>query len=207
MAVDIVPEKVEKFNIREGVPQREWREKLDLPKDYIIFVVVGTVRKIKDPRTVIKAFLGLPDNIRESSLLLFLGKGNLLEECKQLAKGCPSIVFKGYTFNVDEYLKAADYAICASRSEGFGLSCVEALMTGVPVIASDIGPFREFTAGYPELQNLHFPVGRVDLLRDKMKYAFGHPIEIIAVANEIRDRFSTDRMVGNYVKLYQSLKK
>lgn len=40
-----------------------------------------------------------------------------------------------------------------------------------------------------------------------MKYAFGHPIEIIAVANEIRDRFSTDRMVGNYVKLYQSLKK
>ena len=198
---------VSKFNIREGVPQREWREKLDLPKDYIIFVVVGTVRKIKDPRTVIKAFLGLPDNIRERSLLLFLGKGNLLEECKQLAKGCPSIVFKGYTFNVDEYLKAADYAICASRSEGFGLSCVEALMTGVPVIASDIGPFREFTAGYPELQNLHFPVGRVDLLRDKMKYAFGHPIEIIAVANEIRDRFSTDRMVGNYVKLYQSLKK
>ena len=77
--------------------------------------MVGTVRKIKDPRTVIKAFLGLPDNIRESSLLLFLGKGNLLEECKQLAKGCPSIVFKGYTFNVDEYLKAADYAICASR--------------------------------------------------------------------------------------------
>ena len=94
---------VSKFNVRKVVSQREWREKLDLPKDYMIFVVVGTVRKIKDPQTVIKAFLSLPDNIRESSLLLFLGKGDLLEECKQLANGCSSIVFKGYTFNVDEY--------------------------------------------------------------------------------------------------------
>lgn len=87
----------------------------------------------------------------------------MLEECKQLAKGCPSIVFKGYTFNVDEYLKAADYAICASRSEGFGLSCVEALMTGVPVIASDIGPFRELQPGILNYKIYIFLSGELDL--------------------------------------------
>ena len=196
-----------KFNIdRKSIDEKSvWRDKLFLPHNKKIFVVVGAIREVKDPLTIIRAFLKLPEQIKEGALLLFLGQGNLLETCKSTAQSCPSILFNGYTFNVDEYLKAADYAICASRSEGFGLACVEALMSGVPVIASDIGPFQEFTQGIPELQFLHFPVGNDAILREKIEYAFNHIIDMEDIALNIRQRFSIDRMAKEYMDLYKKL--
>jgi alpha-1,3-mannosyltransferase len=40
-----------------------------------------------------------------------------------------------------------DCVVLPSYTEGFGLTLVEALATGVPVVASDIGPYRELSAG------------------------------------------------------------
>lgn len=194
-----------KFAVDGDCSKTEWRNKLGLPIDKKIFVVVGAVRDVKDPKTVIRAFLRLPESVKKASILLFLGKGDLLETCKSMAKDCPSIIFKGYTFHVDEYLKAADYAVCASRSEGFGLACVEALMSGVPVLASDIAPFREFTHNVPELEMLHFPVGDDIALSEKMEYAFSQTIAMKDIALTIQQRFSINRMANEYMELYQRL--
>lgn len=46
-----------------------------------------------------------------------------------------------------EAMSRADAAIMASWLEGFGLPVVEALSTGLPVIASDIAVFREIADG------------------------------------------------------------
>jgi glycosyltransferase involved in cell wall biosynthesis len=40
--------------------------------------------------------------------------------------------------------REASVAVCPSRFEGFGLTPVEAVASGVPVVASDIPPHREF---------------------------------------------------------------
>ncbi|HUR93195.1 MAG TPA: glycosyltransferase [Gemmatimonadales bacterium] len=40
--------------------------------------------------------------------------------------------------------REASVAVCPSRFEGFGLTPVEAVASGVPVVASDISPHREF---------------------------------------------------------------
>jgi glycosyltransferase involved in cell wall biosynthesis len=45
----------------------------------------------------------------------------------------------------------ASVAVCPSRFEGFGLTPVEAVASGVPVVASDIPPHREFVAGAARL--------------------------------------------------------
>jgi glycosyltransferase involved in cell wall biosynthesis len=47
---------------------------------------------------------------------------------------------------VDAYRRAS-VAVCPSRFEGFGLTPVEAIASGTPVVASDIPPHREFVAG------------------------------------------------------------
>ena len=41
----------------------------------------------------------------------------------------------------------AAVAVCPSRFEGFGLTPIEAVASGVPVVASDIPPHREFVGG------------------------------------------------------------
>ena len=45
---------------------------------------------------------------------------------------------------VDRAYHEAAVAVCPSRFEGFGLTPVEAVASGVPVVASDIPPHREF---------------------------------------------------------------
>ena len=40
--------------------------------------------------------------------------------------------------------REAAVALCPSRFEGFGLTPIEAVASGVPVVASDIPPHREF---------------------------------------------------------------
>jgi glycosyltransferase involved in cell wall biosynthesis len=46
---------------------------------------------------------------------------------------------------VDAYRRAS-VAVCPSRFEGFGLTPLEAIGSGTPVVASDIPPHREFVA-------------------------------------------------------------
>jgi glycosyltransferase involved in cell wall biosynthesis len=48
---------------------------------------------------------------------------------------------------VVEAYRRASVAVCPSKFEGFGLTPVEAVASGIPVVASDIPPHREFVAG------------------------------------------------------------
>jgi alpha-1,3-mannosyltransferase len=48
---------------------------------------------------------------------------------------------------LDEQLRASSAIVLPSRTEGFGLTLVEAMATGRPVVAADIPPYREIAAG------------------------------------------------------------
>ena len=53
--------------------------------------------------------------------------------------------------------REAAVAVCPSRFEGFGLTPVEAIASGVPVVASDIPPHREFVGHAARLVPLDDP--------------------------------------------------
>ena len=51
--------------------------------------------------------------------------------------------------------RSADVVVCPSRFEGFGLTPMEAIACGVPVVASDILPHREFLGAAPHFFQLN----------------------------------------------------
>jgi mannosyltransferase len=60
------------------------------------------------------------------------------------------ILFVGEHTNINDWYRALDLFIAPQRWEGFGLTPLEAMATGVPVIATDVGAFPELIVTGPE---------------------------------------------------------
>lgn len=180
------------------------KRELNIPEGCRIYVIVGALSVRKNPLIVVQSFieLYLQKQLSEPTLVLFFGIGDLMKECMQMAQEYPFIQFKGYQMNVAEYMQIADYSICASRSEGFGLNYVESLMVNTPVIGSDISPFKEFTDMIPDLVPLQFKVDNKESLKRAILQSQIQILNRQAVGNIARNSFSSKKMADNYKELY-----
>ncbi len=94
---------------------------------------------------VIKALSYLPEKFK----FIVLGTGALENELKNLVKSLSlesRVKFLGNINHADipAYLKASDIFIRPSLSEGFGNSFIEAMASGIPVIATPVGGIVDF---------------------------------------------------------------
>jgi len=67
-------------------------------------------------------------------------------EVQQRAVGMDGVHFMGYRDDVQRILPAFDVYVSGGRREAFGLSLVEALAAGIPVVATDVGGVAEVVA-------------------------------------------------------------
>jgi|LGVF01.1.fsa_nt_gb glycosyltransferase involved in cell wall biosynthesis len=107
------------------------------------------VGRIDDPRKgldlLLKAFkkvLGKND-----AMLLVVGKGDQTE-AKKLATSlgiAENVVFSGFVeeATLKRYYALCEVYVCPSRLEGFGLTILEAMATGKPIVATDVGAIPE----------------------------------------------------------------
>jgi len=121
--------------------KKQIRKRFGLPLQPRIFACVGDLIKRKRPMTLIRAFLA--SKACKNSVLCMIGDGPLRLQSKQVAAGDPAVIFTGHVKNINEYLKAMDFFVSSSVSEGLPNAIMEALATGLPVCLSDIGPHVE----------------------------------------------------------------
>lgn len=166
-------------------------------------IMVSRFVASKDQETVIRA-LSLLD--KEVTLRL-VGDGENLEHCKQLAKACQvedRVQFLGARTDVAELLAESYIGIQSSRWEGFGLTAVEMMAAGLPVMASDVEGLKQVVEGAGEL----FPVGDEvalseiikDIMGDKTKYA-----SMSKLSKERALRFDISQTVRAYSEVYQQI--
>lgn len=85
-------------------------------------------------------------SINKNIKLLLVGDGDNYESAKKLVEELKIkdyVIFTGYSNEVNKLLKISDIGLFPSSFEGFGLALIEKMASGLPVIASDIPPFRE----------------------------------------------------------------
>ncbi|MGL1957617.1 MAG: glycosyltransferase family 4 protein [Colwellia sp.] len=108
---------------------------------------VGRFVPLKAQHYLIEAIALLPKNIQSKVSLAFFGTGELMKNIISLAqKLIPDVKvdFKGFVTNRDEIYQYTDILIVTSETEGLSLAILEALASGTPTIASNVG-------GNPEL--------------------------------------------------------
>lgn len=105
----------------------------------IVVICVGRLIKLKNIDLIVKAFssLSADRNIR----LEILGEGpeheSIANEAGDLLN--KTVFLRGVQNNVDGWLSEADIFVQFSTTEGLSRSILEAISTGLPVIASNVG--------------------------------------------------------------------
>lgn len=109
---------------------------------------MGTIEPRKNLKNLIKAFEIVRDRGWSGSLVLIGRKGWLyddIEECAGISRYSKDIHISGYLEREDtiNILKQASVFVYPSLYEGFGLPILEAMLCGVPVVASKTSSIPE----------------------------------------------------------------
>lgn len=118
---------------------------LGLSASAIVITNVGRFSFSKAQRYTIESFAALKKEF-PALKLIFVGEGELLEECKQLVEKLnlvSSVVFAGYRENVAEILAITDLFMFTSLREGLPRVTVEASLMKVPIVAFEVEGIRE----------------------------------------------------------------
>jgi glycosyltransferase involved in cell wall biosynthesis len=131
------------------------RAELKLAGDALLVGMVGNFYADgrKDQLTVCRALPQLFAAARHAHFV-FVGAPDpdapqAYDECVRVchAQGIAERVhFLGRRADIPDVLRALALFVFSSRADSFGVAVVEALMTGVPAVVSDIGALREVTA-------------------------------------------------------------
>ncbi len=119
----------------------------------------------------ISIFLGLAELLPHQQFTALTGWGTTQEDRRRLA-ALPNVRVLGSVGRIDEVLRGARLLLMPSLwYEGFGLIAMEAMLRGLPVVASDSGGLKEAKAGtdfvipvnaiaryLPEFDEVHMPV-------------------------------------------------
>jgi glycosyltransferase involved in cell wall biosynthesis len=119
-----------------------------------------------------------------------------------------SVIFHSWTkpSMIPSYYKSADICVFPSRHEGFGIVILEAMASGVPVIASDIPSFREIISN--GFDGRLFKSQDIDALTKEVAALYRDPNlgkELAHNAFEKVTKYSWDRIAEKYLSLYKYL--
>ncbi len=178
-------------------------------------VVVGTVGRqqaVKDPLALVRAFALARGSgeVGRSLRLLLAGDGPLRAElaAEIRAAGLDEVVWlAGERADVPEVMRALDVFALPSRAEGISNTILEAMASGLPVVATAVGGNAELVVpgGTGALVAAEDPRGMAEALLCYASDAALRQEQGLAARRRVEAEFSIERMVGRYAELYESL--
>lgn len=206
--IEVIPNFIDinKYKREENEKTKCFRKNF-AKNDEKILTHTSNFRALKRVQDVITIFNDVKQKV--DSKLLLIGDGPERSECERYSRELgifEDIKFMGKQDALVELLSVTDLFFIPSQSESFGLSALEAMSCGVPVISSSVG-------GLPEL-NLHGETGfiaeigdvermarySVELLTNEKKYE-----QFSVNARKRAEYFSEENIVPMYEKFYDKV--
>ena len=170
------------------------RKELGIPLDAKVVLSVGEVNKNKNHKVGIEALAKLRD---KNTYYVICGRGPLMEAHKELAQSMgvgDRVIFTGYRTDVADFYKMADVFLFPSFREGLPVAVMEAMASGLPVVATRIRGSSDLV----QQGDLFEPTDVDGIARAITSVQLGR------VRHEI-DAFDIQSVVGSMKEVYGSL--
>ncbi len=174
-----------------------------LPNDYKIAGCFGRIRHQKGTDIFVDAMIALLP-LHNDWMAIIAGRTTVehtafekeLHDRIAAAGLTDRIKFVGEHTDIDRWYKALDLFIAPQRWEGFGLTPLEAMASGVPVVANDVGAFGELieegatghVVGMPFLENQIVAIEQLmsqdKLLKSQSQQSLAHVVKNYSLLGE-----------------------
>ena len=185
---------------------RNLRRQLGLPSEAVLIGSVGRLDPVKDIPTLLHSFSKLLPAFPNSRLAI-VGDGPLREDLRNKARSFRidhAVCWLGRRNDVPALLQCFDIFVQSSLFEGMSNTILEAMATGLPIIASDTGGNADLVAR--NCNGFLFPVGDVPSLTGAIRHYLSDEALRKAHASESRRRaarqFGISLMADRYADLY-----
>jgi glycosyltransferase involved in cell wall biosynthesis len=183
--------------VRNGVEVLQSRRREAPSSGPVRLLFVGRLTAQKHPLFAVRVLEALRARGVVAELT-FVGDGELAAQLRG-----DGVERAGFVQDVIPHLLGAHLLLAPAEFEGLPLAPIEALATGLPVLASDIPPHRELAALSPALQVL--PAVDPETWAERVVGMLGELAELSEAATAVRAAFSVDRMADETVAVYEEV--
>jgi glycosyltransferase involved in cell wall biosynthesis len=215
-AIEMIPNSVDaaKFCPVPDQKKHELRNKLRIPQKDKIVTFTGRLVSYKGLPLLLRVWNEIQRQ-QNSAKLLLVGSGGLdIHNCeKELKKYVKenglenSVHFTGNVNNVHQYLQASDLFVFPTENEAFGISLVEAMACGLPVISTSVGGVKDIVkhnenalvVNAGDFQELY---DALDLLMTDTTLSAGLGK---TARHTIHERYSDHTVIKRYITLFNKI--
>lgn len=179
----VLPNGIDSGNF-DHLSKEDCRKSLKIQENERIILFVGGLRQVKGARYLIEAMKIITDKYKNTRLLV-IGDGNERGYLEDLVKRLDLqkyVTFIGKVPNerIPEYMVASDIFVLPSLSEGFPVTVLEAMASGLPVVTTDV-------RGLPEIVK---EGENGFLVKPEDPREISKKVLLILRSNELRERLS-----------------
>ncbi len=166
--------------------KKDLRKSIGIQPDDFVIINIGRFSFSKAQRYTIEAFSKIKQEVPNAKLL-FVGDGELIEECKQQVKDLgleEDVIFYGFSLDIVPLLYISNLMMLTSLREGLPRVVVESGLCKVATVAFEVEGIREIIL--PQYHDFIVPQYDIDQLVEK---------SLILVRNEaLRKQYSLDEL-------------
>lgn len=205
--ITVIPNGVDTRRYGHPVDRALIRAAVGIPAAARLLVMVGTLKPVKGHRYLLAALPALVA-VEPALQLALVGAGELRAELESQAATLgvsDRVHFLGNRDDVPALLAAADLFVLPSLWEGLSMALLEAMATGLPIVASAVsGTVQAIT---PEVEGILVPPGDVPALQTAITALLADPERAqqlgAAAQRRAAREFSAQRQALRYLELYR----
>ncbi|GAB3299774.1 hypothetical protein GCM10027451_01530 [Geodermatophilus aquaeductus] len=201
----VVPNGVRVGPLPDGAARAAARSLLGLPADAFVAGIVARLSPQKAHHVLLEAFAVLRRS-RPAAHLVVVGGGEREQELRRLATDLGldgSVHFTGVRRDVGALLPAFDVFCLSSVHEGVPMAVIEAMASGIPVVATDCGALRDMVV---DGEHGHLvPVGDAEALAERLSGLAEDPGRRARMATAARARVEERYRLEDTARGYERL--